>query len=548
MPRQLEDIEVTRLVNLYAKVEKELTEAIDRALIKGNQTEYLIGMKKNAQEILISLSKGSKTWCETAIPRVYTFATDEVDKQVGKLQAFGGIHQQAAQVLADSAFGRMEDLTNFIGRRVDDIYRVLALENMSGSVVGYKSWQQVARQYRKNLAEKGITGFQDRAGRDWNMKSYTEMVARTTTMEAHLEGTKNRILEHGYDLVKITTHPGSCEKCLPYEGKVLSLSGKTPGYPTLAEAKAKGLFHPRCKHAYGLKVDLDAEIVQQSLASSASDWKDVIKDRIEQCKKAHFYGVEGIVNEVGGIINQESLGELLTEYRPLSDKFEDLTQAILKADKEGNYLISSELREDRYDLTPRMLELRQEAAQKIYSSLKEVRKFGGSCTNIYGDKEVIQAVDNISEFFPSSWVTKSNSERRLTAQTSDRGYFSYFNGDRNNPFSVISLSGKPGTANMDRCALHEFSHRMEVVVPYVRDMERAFYYKRTSGQALEVIPGTDAEYTKKDKFINPYMGKDYNEAAFEILSMGMESLFFGTNDILKDPDYLNFIVGVLATI
>src|SRR5690606_18083284 len=32
--------------------------------------------------------------------------------------------------------------------------------------------------------------------------------------------------------------------CRPWEGKVLSLTGRTPGYSTVAEARAAGLFHP----------------------------------------------------------------------------------------------------------------------------------------------------------------------------------------------------------------------------------------------------------------------------------------------------------------
>ena len=257
----MNDKQVQNLIKLYERAEKDLTKQIERALMKGNQTEYLVGLKKNTQFILADLRKGSREWCKEAIPQVYTYATKGVDKDIpGQMLSFGAIHQQAAQVLADSAFGRLEDMTSYIGRRVDDVYRALALENMRASVVGYKTWQQVARQYREDLAKNGLTGFTDRAGRKWNMRAYTEMVAITTTAEAHLEGTKNRILEHGYDLVKITNHPGECEKCRPWEGKVLSLTGKTPGYPTLAEAKAAGLFHPRCKHAYGMHVDLDAEI------------------------------------------------------------------------------------------------------------------------------------------------------------------------------------------------------------------------------------------------------------------------------------------------
>jgi hypothetical protein len=84
------------------------------------------------------------------------------------------------------------------------------------------------------------------------MRTYAEMVARTSTMEAHLQGTTNRLLEHGHDLVKVSKHANPCKKCVPWEGKVLSITGKTSGYKTLDEARESGLFHPNCRHAYSL--------------------------------------------------------------------------------------------------------------------------------------------------------------------------------------------------------------------------------------------------------------------------------------------------------
>ena len=92
------------------------------------------------------------------------------------------------------------------------------------------------------------------------MRTYTEMVARTTTMECHLQGTANRLAEQGHDLVKVSSHRGACPLCIPWQGEILSITGKTEGYPTLEEAKTAGLFHPRCRHAYGLHIDLDKEI------------------------------------------------------------------------------------------------------------------------------------------------------------------------------------------------------------------------------------------------------------------------------------------------
>lgn len=245
------DDEVGRLFQLYSDAEVEILEEINRGLLKGNNINYLQGMLQNVQAILSDLLAGSRTWCEQAIPRVYLEGAKAADEQMKAMGTevkvgFAAIHQQAAQVLAESAYDRFDDMVSFIGRRVDDIYRTLALENVKGSVIGYKTWQQVAKNYREQLAEQGITAFKDIKGRKWNMRTYTEMVARTSTMEAHLQGTAIRLQEHGHDLVKVSTHVGACEKCAPWQGKVLSLSGKTEGHPTLQEAKNAGLMHPNC--------------------------------------------------------------------------------------------------------------------------------------------------------------------------------------------------------------------------------------------------------------------------------------------------------------
>jgi hypothetical protein len=47
----------------------------------------------------------------------------------------------------------------------------------------------------------------------------------------------------------------------------------TPGYPTLEQARDAGLFHPNCRHAYGLYLDIDAEIEQlrRELGETATD-------------------------------------------------------------------------------------------------------------------------------------------------------------------------------------------------------------------------------------------------------------------------------------
>jgi hypothetical protein len=258
---KLSEAEADRLTRLYMAAEAEILRDLDRAMGRGLQTDHLRWLLEQVQAITEDLVTGSRTWCEQAIPRIYLAGATAADAQVTDLGrrvsvGFGAVHQQAMVVLADATFQRLTETAGLIGRRVEDLYRRAALDATRQSIIGARTWQQVAKDYRDQLRAQGITTFQDAAKRNWNMTSYSEMVARTTTMEAHLEGTANRLLEHGYDLVRVSTHLGACEKCAGWQGRVLSLTGQTDGYPTMNQARTAGLYHPRCRHAYGLSLDL----------------------------------------------------------------------------------------------------------------------------------------------------------------------------------------------------------------------------------------------------------------------------------------------------
>jgi len=42
--------------------------------------------------------------------------------------------------------------------------------------------------------------------------------------------------------------------CEPWQGQILSARGETPGYDTVADAEADGLFHPNCRHAINVLI------------------------------------------------------------------------------------------------------------------------------------------------------------------------------------------------------------------------------------------------------------------------------------------------------
>ena len=52
----------------------------------------------------------------------------------------------------------------------------------------------------------------------------------------------------GGDLVEVLTHNTECRLCLPWQGKLLSITGQTTSAPYLGDAIDAGLFHPGCAH------------------------------------------------------------------------------------------------------------------------------------------------------------------------------------------------------------------------------------------------------------------------------------------------------------
>lgn len=258
---RMSEAQARRLIKLYGDAETELLKELNKALLKGNNTDNLQALLQNTRKIRADLLKGGRTWCQEAVPMLYK----EGMTSTGLGSAGGGmLHQQAMQVLAENAYGRLQQVDQVVGRRIDDVYRNMALESVRGDVAGYKTWQQTAKAYRAKLADEGITGFVDRAGRKWNLKTYSEMVARTTTRECMIEGTANRLLEHGQDLAEIVGGVGknTCSRCREWLGRTISLTGKTPGYPTMADARAGGVFHGNCTHNIAIASSFEAEIAK----------------------------------------------------------------------------------------------------------------------------------------------------------------------------------------------------------------------------------------------------------------------------------------------
>lgn len=160
----------------------------------------------------------------------------------------------------------------------------------------------------------------------------------------------------------------------------------------------------------------------------------------------------------------------------------------------------------------------------------------------FGSSKVIKALDNVRDHLPTDWVEKNNEKPILVSHVL-RGYFS-----PERDYDEIALSGNE--KHMKSCAFHEMGHRMENMYPEVLEIERQFYDRRTAGYELEWLGAGygKKEVSRKDNFISAYMGKDYGGSGYELLSMGLESLFCDTYNLSRDAEYEDLILGILAAI
>lgn len=121
--------------------------------------------------------------------------------------------------------------------------------------------------------------FVDKSGRSWSNAAYLQMLTRTTLATVHRNAEINTLVGNGCDLARISGDGGGdvCDACQRWEGKVVSLTGATRGFPTLDEAKADGLFHPNCVHRIEY---LDEDEIEEAL--EASGQKKVAQEAAEE--------------------------------------------------------------------------------------------------------------------------------------------------------------------------------------------------------------------------------------------------------------------------
>lgn len=360
------DVAGDDLVRTYARgiarlerlVRAALTRGLDPRRVgtpeqqRGDATAaYRARQLQQARLILAELDAAAAQHGRAATARAYAANLVAIDRvldrrnlaRTGLAGRFGGVHQAQVEALAanleqslraaarqagenvEAVFARANTLEGaltpgrsplggfpFIGRRVDDPWRRVALETIGAGTVALDTRRQISAQLARQLIEEGITdaltGFVDRAGRRWNLATYAETVVRTTTREASSRATVARLAEHGQELAAVTSHPHKADECSPYDGKTFALPGtdaaRAGRYPVL---EVMPPFHPRCRHvlapaAASFDEYLDAlEVAVAEQAAPAPDEPAFDPGAARRAElEARLDAVEGMVTAAAG--------------------------------------------------------------------------------------------------------------------------------------------------------------------------------------------------------------------------------------------------------
>lgn len=280
MPLNLERNDATHraVVQLYQLVEdyllRHMGESVER-LVDAPDWERMVTLEimrlrreaqKAAGMIDSLLPRLSERAIEEALIIGATDAYSDIKAALGEEAAAtaslsSAVNHAGMYALAGELQGDLAKLRHSVLRSADDMYRRTVQEATAKTVAGAQAIGGAWRDAAKQMARDGLTGFVDNSGRTWKLDTYAEMATRTATNRAHMMGHSQAMIDHGLDLIVVSSHRNPAPQCAPFEGKVLSLTGKHSGRSTmdnlvdgttaivnvkcsLDEALAKGFRHP----------------------------------------------------------------------------------------------------------------------------------------------------------------------------------------------------------------------------------------------------------------------------------------------------------------
>ncbi len=289
--------------------------------------------------------------------------------------------------------------------------------------------------------------------------------------------------------------------------------------------------------------------VQDGFGGNPLEKESWWKELDSQKKRATLYGVQGDIEDVYyGLFNKKMEKSKIVTIPTTNKKITiDKGKKVLISGLMDKATTESQLRE----LGEHIYTIAEKENVSVIDVMKEFKSFGTNKKLQFTSDSNILAKNNIQSalnYFPTKTANKiANYKHAVKAEIAERGWF------YKHDSGAVSIGLGENTMG-NGAEVHELGHFFEKLYPWIVQVEKEFYDRRTAGEELQLlrdVTKNDAygewEETRVDNFLNPYIGKDCKGKGFEVFSTGLEQLFYGTmGEKRLDFEYENLIMGIIA--
>lgn len=301
-PAKAREIE-TGITDIYSRAELYLIRILRDAIIQAGKSDswqhaQLLAIRQQKYRIMgvaqVLQRESPKLW-EELVHKAFLVGQIEAEKELLPIPVIDPaetvLDASPVYAIAAEQLGVMTTLHRNILRATDDIWRKITAEATGYALTGVMTEKQAAQRAFTRMAREGFPFFVDKAGRKWGLDTYAEMAVRNATVRAMRTGHQATYIQHGIDLVVVSSHKNPAPQCAPFERKILSLTGKYPAgthrigdnivrvKATMADAEAAGLHHINCAHTHAAFVPGYTRVKHEEWDGDDSGYKATQKQR-----------------------------------------------------------------------------------------------------------------------------------------------------------------------------------------------------------------------------------------------------------------------------
>ena len=258
LPKEYSE-EDKKLIAFFQKEIRRLDMLYVRA-INSNNSEKAMELMKKIREVSKSLKNEYSERADLVIPREYLKGTKYIDdtlrwdttlsviiqankKEVAwMIKELWPLHMEAVNWLLNTSKNYVKSSLDWMERQaitmIWELQQEKVREQLAWGILSWDSLLKVEARVKKYFLNNKITWFKDRAWRIRDMDRYVDMLTRTETKIANVQGTINRAVQLWITKFKIVENIDCCEECEEYNWEIVDVANWTVDLPP---------YHPNCR-------------------------------------------------------------------------------------------------------------------------------------------------------------------------------------------------------------------------------------------------------------------------------------------------------------